>query len=177
MKDCIMDLIQHPDGYKYHPTALIDPGAKIGKGSRIWAFSHIMSEAVIGEYCSIGGWVFVAGKVGDGCRIQNKSDIFKGVTLEGEVFVGPQTCFTNVKYPRCGNPTSPDLYIPTLVKHGASIGAGCRVRCGITIGKHAMIGMGSVVTKDVPDYGLVYAKAAKLQGFVDRLGRLTDHVT
>lgn len=174
-----MDLIKHPDGYEYHPTAIIDPGAVIGKGSIIWAFSHVMAQAEIGQDVMIGEGVFVGGKVkiGDRCRIQNRAQIFDGVQLYDEVFVGPMVCFTNVMYPRVENPANPKHdYRPTFVRTGASIGAGCVIRCGVTIGMFAMIGCGSIVTKDVPDNGLVYAKAAKLQGYVDRLGRLTDHI-
>lgn len=173
-----MDLIQHEDGYFYHQTAIIDPGAIIGKGTKIWHFSHIMSSARIGDNCLIGDNVFIAGIVGNGCKVQNGAQIFVGVRLFDEVFIGPCACFTNVIYPRCENPASPQRdYKPTVVREGASIGANVTIRCGITIGAHAMIGAGSVITKDVPDYGLMYQKAAKLQGFVDRLGRLTDQVS
>lgn len=172
-----LDLIQHEDGYSYHETAVIDPGAQIGKGSIIWHFSHVMDGAKIGEDCSLGQCVFMAGAMGDRCRIQNGAQIFAGVQLYDEVFIGPCVCFTNVLYPRCENPAKPQYdYKATFVGSGTSIGANATIRCGVTIGEHAMIGCGSVITKDVPDYGLMYQKAAKLQGFVDRLGRLTDQV-
>lgn len=173
-----MDLIEHESGYFYHETAIIDSGAVIGKGSKVWHFSHIMSSARIGDDCVIGDNVFIAGIVANRCRVQNGAQVFAGVQLYDGVFIGPCVCFTNVIYPRCENPANPQYdYKPTFVRKGASIGANATIRCGVTIGEHAMIGAGSVITKDVPDYGLMYQKAAKLQGFVDRLGRLTDHVS
>lgn len=172
-------MIEHESGYLYHETAVIDEGAQIGEGTKVWHFCHIMSGAKIGENCSLGQNVFVGGKavVGDGCRIGNNVSIFDGVQLFKNVFVSPSVVFINVKRPRAEESVNPKYdYKPTFVYEGATIGANSTVICGITIGKWAMIGAGSVVVADIPDYGEVYGVAAKLQGFVSRSGQVTDHV-
>lgn len=154
-----------------HPTAIIDDGASIGEGSKIWHFCHVMSGAKIGKNCILGQGVFIGGYViiGDNCKIQNGVNIFKGVTLEGDVFVGPNTTFTNVINPRAEIERK-DEYKQTLVKHGASIGAGVTVVCGVTLGEYCMIGAGSVVTHDISPYSLVYGNPARQRGWICRCG-------
>lgn len=142
-----------------HPTAVIDNGAEIGAGTKIWHFSHVMGIARIGANCVLGQNVFVAGVVGDGCHIQNGANIFEGVTLEDEVFVGPGVQFTNVKRPAAG---TKQPYQKTLVKRGATIGAGAVIICGVTIGEGALVGAGSVVTKDVPAGATVVGNPARV---------------
>jgi len=132
-----------------HETATIDSGAQIGSGTKIWHWTHIMGNAVIGKDCIIGQGCFIAGQIGDGCKIQNSVNLFKGVILEDEVFVGPGVTFTNVKRPRT-HIEQKHKFLLTLVKKGATIGAGSTIVCGITIGKDALIGAGSVVSKDIP---------------------------
>lgn len=171
-------MLKHEDGYLYHESAVIDAGAKIGEGAKIWHFCHVMSGAKIGKGCSLGQNVFVGGKavIGDGCRIGNNVSVFDGVQLFGNVFVAPSVVFINVKRPRAEHPVNPKYdYRPTYVYEGASIGANSTILCGITIGKWAMIGAGSVVNKDVPEYAEVYGQAAKIQGYVSRSGQVTDH--
>lgn len=164
-----------------NPSGLaeIDEDVEIGEDTKIWHFTHVMSGAKIGHDCMLGQGVFVGGRavIGDHCRIQNNAQIFDGVTLGDKVFIGPSVVFTNVLYPRVEEPANPRFdYKPTFVGRGASIGANATILCGITIGEFAMIGAGSVVTKDIPDYGLVYGNPGKLHGYVSRSGRLTDHM-
>src|SRR5690606_34635359 len=136
--------------YFAHETAVIDDGAQIGEGTRIWHFSHVSPESIIGEKCSLGQNVFVANKVqiGNGVKIQNNVSIYEGVVLEDYVFCGPSMVFTNVRTPRSAFPrnTSAD-YAETRVKYGASIGANATIVCGVTIGEWAFIAAGAVVTK------------------------------
>jgi len=163
----------------YHGTAVIDEEAVIGENTKIWHFSHIMSGAQIGKNCMIGQGVFVGGmvRIGDGCRIQNGVNLYDGVQLFDDVFIGPGVQFTNVLRPRAEKKVNPKYdYKATFVKKGATIGAGAVIVCGVTIGEYALIGAGSVVTKDVPDYGESYGNPAKLQGFVSRSGQVTDHL-
>lgn len=136
-----------------YPHALIELPVEIGEDTQIWHFVHVMPHARIGKKCTVGDGVHIAGSVviGDGCSIQNGAQLFTGVTLEDEVFVGPNAVFTNVAIPRAFLNRKND-FRPTLVKRGASIGANATIRCGITIGEYAMIGAGAVVTKDVPAY-------------------------
>ena len=156
-----------------HETAVIDDGAIIGEGTKVWHFCHIMSGAKIGRNCTLGQNVFVGGmaRIGDGCKIQNNVSVYDGVQLFDDVFVGPSVVFTNVLRPRAEKKANPKYdYKATFVKKGASIGANATVVCGVTIGEYAMVGAGSVVTKDVPPYGEVYGVPAKLQGKVTRSG-------
>lgn len=156
-----------------HETAVVDPGAEIGEGTRIWHFSHVMGGARIGPRCTLGQNVFVArgAVIGAGCKIQNNVSVYEGVVLEDEVFVGPSAVFTNVKTPRAGFPrnTSED-YVRTVVRRGASIGANATVVCGVTIGEWAMVGAGAVVTRDVPPYALVLGVPARISGWVCECG-------
>jgi UDP-2-acetamido-3-amino-2,3-dideoxy-glucuronate N-acetyltransferase len=157
--------------YFAHPTAIIDEGCKIGKGTKIWHFSHIMPDCVIGENCNLGQNVVVSPKVvlGNNVKVQNNVSIYTGVICEDDVFLGPSMVFTNVINPRSAIPRR-DQYKETLVKKGASIGANATIICGHTIGKYAMVGAGSVVTKDVPDYALVVGNPARQIGWVSEYG-------
>ena len=150
-----------------HKTACVDKGAKIGDGSVIWHFSHICAGAKLGKKCKIGQNVLVSPKVivGNNVKIQNNVSLYEGAILEDNVFCGPSCVFTNVINPRSLYPrNSSKFYKKTHVKNGASIGANATIICGVTLGRHAFVGAGSVVTKDVPDYGLVYGNPAKLKG-------------
>ncbi len=148
-----------------HDTAIVDQGALLGDGITIWHWCHVMEGAVIGDGCSLGQGVFVAqgAVLGKKCRVQNYVSIFEGVTLEDEVFVGPSAVFTNVKHPSIGSPVPRERYAKTLVKKGASIGAGAVIICGVTIGEGAFVGAGAVVTKDVPDGAVVMGNPAKVR--------------
>lgn len=154
-----------------HETAVIDEGVDIGQGTKIWHFSHVLKNSKIGTGCNIGQNV-VAGPditIGQGCKIQNNVSVYKGVTLEEDVFCGPSMVFTNVFNPRA-HVRRMDEVRPTLVKKGASLGANCTIVCGVTIGKYAMIGAGAVVTKDVPDHALVMGNPAKHAGWMCECG-------
>jgi len=159
-----------PD-YIAHETAVVDEPCAIGKGTRIWHFSHVMENARIGEKCSIGQNVLI-GKgvsIGKQCKIQNNVTVYEGVTLEDYVFCGPSMVFTNVYNPRCEIPRMTELR-PTLVKKGATLGANSTIVCGHTIGEYAFIGAGSVVTKDVPNYALMVGNPAARMGWMCRCG-------
>ena len=161
---------------KIHETACVDPGANIGEGTSIWHFCHIMKDTHIGENSSLGQNCFVATgvRIGSNCKIQNNVSLYTGVTLEDDVFCGPSMVFTNVKTPRCAYPrNNPQTdYRPTLVKRGASIGANATILSGITIGEHALIGAGAVVTKDVPPYTLILGVPGIQQGYVCECGEI-----
>jgi UDP-2-acetamido-3-amino-2,3-dideoxy-glucuronate N-acetyltransferase len=157
--------------YFAHPTAIIDKGCTIGKGTKIWHFSHIMPNCVIGENCNIGQNVVVSPEVilGKNVKIQNNVSIYSGVICEDDVFLGPSMVFTNVINPRSavnrrGN------YLKTLVKKGASIGANATIVCGHNIGEFAFIGAGAVITKEVPAYSLFIGNPAKQAGWMSEYG-------
>ncbi len=155
--------------YSAHKTAVIDDGARIGNGTKIWHFSHIASGAKIGEDCKIGQNVYIAPGVvtGNNVKIQNNVSLYEGVILEDNVFCGPSAVFTNIFNPRCLVPrNSSEFYRKTLVREGSSLGANSTIVCGVTIGRHAFVGAGSVVTRDIPDYGLVYGNPARLKGWI-----------
>ena len=163
-------------GYFAHPTAVIDTPCEIGEGTRIWHFCHIMADAVIGRNCNLGQNVFVDRnvRIGHGVKIQNNVSLYDGVVLEDDVFCGPSAVFTNVINPRSAISRRHE-FRPTLVRRGASIGANATVVCGVTIGRYAMVGAGSVVTRDVPDHALAYGVPATVQGWVCECGvRLKD---
>ena len=156
---------------KVHPSSVVDDGAIIGDGTAIWHFSHICSGAVIGNNCSIGQNVLVADNatLGNGVKIQNNVAIYGGVTIEDDVFLGPSCVLTNVTNPR-SQVSRKTLYEKTLIRRGATVGANATIVCGITLGRYCFIGAGAVVTKDVPDYGLVLGNPGKLSGFMSRHG-------
>lgn len=157
--------------YFVHESSFVDEGAIIGEGTKIWHFCHIMKDAVIGKGCNLGQNVFVASRVtiGNNVKIQNNVSVYTGVQIEDDVFLGPSMVFTNVVNPR-SEVNRKDEYQPTLVKRGASIGANATIVCGVTLGRYAFIGAGAVVTKDVPDYALVYGNPGKIQGWMCRCG-------
>lgn len=157
-----------------HATAEVAETAKIGEGTRIWHQCQIRPNAQIGDNCNIGKGVYIdeGVQLGDNVKIQNYVSVYHGVTVEDGVFIGPHACFTNDMRPRAinvdGTPKAADDWVlcRTLVKKGAAIGANSTIRCGVTLGEWCMIGSGSVVTRDVPDFGLVFGNPAKLHGFV-----------
>ena len=155
-----------PD-YFVHESSYVDDGAHVGKGTRIWHFSHVLSGAEIGERVSIGQNVNVGGKakVGNGCKIQNNISLYDLVELEDDVFCGPSMVFTNVYNPRAFISRKHE-YRKTLVRRGATIGANATIVCGTTIGRYAFIGAGAVVNKDVPDFALVVGVPAKQKGWM-----------
>lgn len=157
--------------YFAHPTAVIDEGCTIGKGSKIWHFSHIMSQCVIGENCNLGQNVVVSPNVilGNNVKVQNNVSIYTGVICEDDVFLGPSMVFTNVINPRSAV-VRRDQYMKTIVKKGASIGANATIVCGNNIGKYSFIGAGAVVTKEIPDYALVVGNPSKQIGWVSEYG-------
>ena len=159
--------------YFVHESSFVDKGVQIGKGTRIWHFSHIQSGARIGAECILGQNVNVGNnvKVGNYCKIQNNVSIYEGVELQDYVFCGPSMIFTNIHLPRSEFPQQGSKYYEkTLVKKSASIGANATIICGITIGEYALIGSGSVVTKDVPAFALVIGNPGKITGWVSKIG-------
>lgn len=156
--------------YYTHPSAIIDSGAKIGKGTKIWHFCHIGPAAVIGERCSLGQNVYVGkAKIGDGVKIQNNVSVYDEVEIEDDVFCGPSMVFTNVYNPRAAIPRKNE-YRKTLVKKGATIGANATIVCGVTLGEYCFIGAGAVVNKDVKPYALVVGVPAKQTGWMSQYG-------
>ena len=157
-----------------HATAEVAETAKIGAETKIWHHCQVRPNAVVGDNCNIGKGVYIDADVsiGDNVKIQNYVSVYHGVTIEDGVFIGPHACFTNDMRPRAinadGSPKSADDWAlsETRVRKGAAIGANSTIRCGITVGEWAMVGSGSVVTRDVPNYGLVYGNPARLRGFV-----------
>jgi len=158
-------------GHFAHPTAVIDAPCEIGEGTRIWHFCHVMPDAVIGRNCNLGQNVFVDRnvRIGNGVKIQNNVSLYDGVILEDEVFCGPSAVFTNVINPRSAIPRRHE-FRPTLVRRGATIGANATVICGVTIGRYAFVGAGSVVSRDVPDHALVYGVPAAPRGWMCECG-------
>ena len=160
-----------PGGYFVHESSFVDMPCQIGDGTKVWHFSHVMKDCTIGERCNIGQNVVISPQVtiGNNVKIQNNVSVYTGCVLEDDVFCGPSMVFTNVINPR-SHVVRRDEYKTTLVRKGASLGANSTIVCGITIGRYAFIGAGAVVTRDVPDYGLIYGNPAKLRGWVCACG-------
>jgi len=154
-----------------HPSAIVDAGARLGDGCRVWHFAHISAGARIGRNCSFGQGVYVASDVtiGDNVKVQNNVSVYDAVTLEDDVFCGPSMVFTNVMNPRAAVPRKGE-YRRTWVKRGATLGANCTVVCGTTIGEHAFVGAGAVVNRDVPDFALMVGVPARRIGWMSRHG-------
>ena len=154
-----------------HSSAIVDEGAVIGTGTKIWHFTHVMSGATLGQHCNLGQNVFIANGVilGNNVKIQNNVSLYTGVICEDDVFLGPSAVFTNVINPRSAVNRKAD-YKQTIIGQGASIGANTTLVCGNKIGKYAFIGAGAVVTKDVPDFALVIGNPAKVKYFMSRMG-------
>ena len=159
------------DSYFVHETAVIDEGADIGNGTKIWHFCHVMPNAKIGESCILGQNVFIASNVvlGNRVKVQNNVSVYEGVICEDDVFLGPSMVLTNVINPR-GFVERKDEYLQTLIKKGASIGANATIVCGNTIGSYAFIGAGAVINKDVPDYALIVGNPGRRIGWMSRVG-------
>tara|TARA_Y100000768_G_scaffold142576_1_gene106185 strand:- start:3234 stop:3746 length:513 start_codon:yes stop_codon:yes gene_type:complete len=159
--------------YFCHASSFIDEDTSIGKGTKIWHFSHVQSGAKIGRDCSLGQNVNIGNNViiGNFVKIQNNVSVYEGVELEDYVFCGPSMVFTNIKVPRSEYPQKGSMYyLKTKIKKSVSIGANATIICGITIGEYAMIGSGAVVTKDIPPYSLVIGNPGRIVGLVDKKG-------
>lgn len=158
-----------------HPTAIVDEGASIGKGTRIWHWVHVCGGATIGQGCSFGQNVFVGNdvEIGDNVKVQNNVSIYDAVTLESDVFCGPSMVFTNVYNPRSAV-NRKNEYRRTLVRKGATLGANCTIVCGVTIGAHAFVGAGAVVNRDVTPHALMVGVPARQIGWVSRFGERLD---
>jgi UDP-2-acetamido-3-amino-2,3-dideoxy-glucuronate N-acetyltransferase len=159
------------DQFFVHPSAIIDPGVRIGRGTRIWHFSHVLGGSEIGERCVIGQNVMIGPEVhvGNGCKIQNNVSVYQGVTLEDDVFCGPSAVFTNVLVPRAFVDRRAEIR-QTRVMLGSSIGANATILCGTTIGRYAMIAAGAVVTRDVRPFALMVGSPARFRAWVGRSG-------
>lgn len=161
--------------YQIHPSAIVDEGAQIGEGSRVWHFVHVCAGARIGRHCSLGQNVFVGNRVviGDHVKVQNNVSVYDNVTLEDGVFCGPSMVFTNVYNPRSLIERKNE-YRDTLVKRGATLGANCTIVCGVAIGEYAFVGAGAVVNKDVPAYALMVGVPARQVGWMSEFGEQLD---
>ncbi|CAJ94838.1 Acetyltransferase [Cupriavidus necator] len=161
--------------YQIHPSAVIDEGAQIGDGSRVWHFAHVCAGARIGRQCSLGQNVFVGNRVviGDHVKVQNNVSVYDNVTLEDGVFCGPSMVFTNVYNPRSLIERKGE-YRDTLVKRGATLGANCTIVCGVAIGEYAFVGAGAVINKDVPAYALMVGVPARQIGWMSEFGEQLD---
>ena len=157
--------------YTAHESAVIDAGAQIGEGTRIWHFAHVCAGALIGRNCSLGQGVFVGNdvRIGDSVKIQNNVSVYDAVTLEDGVFCGPSMVFTNVYNPR-SEITRKGEYRRTLIKQGATLGANCTVICGVTVGEYAFVGAGALVNRHVPAYALMVGVPARQIGWMSRYG-------
>ena len=154
-----------------HDSAIVDEGAQLGDGTKVWHFAHVSPGARIGANCSLGQGVYVGNDVliGDGCKVQNNVSVYDAVTMEDEVFCGPSMVFTNVYNPRAAV-VRKNEYRRTLVKRGATLGANCTIVCGVEIGRYAFVAAGAVVNKNVPDFALMAGVPAKRIGWMSRSG-------
>jgi UDP-2-acetamido-3-amino-2,3-dideoxy-glucuronate N-acetyltransferase len=154
-----------------HESSYVDDGAQIGTDTNIWHFCHVMGSVKIGEYCNIGQNVFIAADVtiGNNVKIQNNVSLYTGVVVEDDVFLGPSMVLTNVINPR-SHISRKDEYKTTLIKRGSTVGANATIVCGVTLGRYCFIGAGTVVTRSVPDYGLVYGNPGRIQGWMCQCG-------
>lgn len=154
-----------------HPTAIIDEGAQIGEGTAIWHWVHVCADASIGARCVLGQNVYVGPgvRIGRGCKVQNNVSVYRGVTLEDDVFVGPSAVFTNVRTPRA-DVDRREEFAPTIVRSGATIGANATIVCGVELGERSFVAAGAVVTRDVPPFALVAGVPARVIGRVCRCG-------
>lgn len=157
--------------YTVHPSAIVDEGAQIGEGTRVWHFVHVSPKARIGARCSLGQNVYVGNDVviGDNVKVQNNVSVYDAVTLEDDVFCGPSMVFTNVYNPRSAVERKNE-YRRTLVKKGATLGANCTIVCGTTVGEYAFVGAGAVVNRDVPAFALMVGVPARQLGWMSRFG-------
>ena len=172
------ELIESNSGngiFRYHESSYVDEGASVGEGTVVWHFSHVMKGSVIGQKCSIGQNVFIASKavVGNNVKIQNNVSVYDRVILEDDVFCGPSAVFTNVINPRSFIERKNE-YRETKIQKGASIGANATIVCGVSVGRYAFVGAGSVVTKDIPDFALAVGVPAKITGWVCMCGNKLD---
>ncbi len=154
-----------------HPSAIIDPPCAIGAGTRIWHFSHVCAHATLGANCNLGQNVMIASgvRIGNNVKIQNNVSVYTGTTIEDDVFLGPSCVLTNVSNPRA-QISRRDLYEPTLIRRGATIGANATLVCGVTLGRYCFVVAGSVVTRDVPDYAMIVGVPGRVRGWVSRHG-------
>ena len=159
------------NNFTVHPTAIVDAGAQIGAGSRVWHWVHICGQAIIGEKCSLGQNVFVGNhvRIGNNCKIQNNVSVYDNVTLEDDVFCGPSMVFTNVYNPRSAV-TRKDEYRDTVVRRGATLGANCTIVCGVTVGEFAFVAAGAVINRNVPAYALMAGVPARQIGWMSEYG-------
>jgi len=157
--------------YYKHETAFVDEGCRIGEGSKVWHFSHLMTGAILGKNCNVGQNVFIAPKVvlGDNCKVQNNVSLYEGVECGDDIFIGPSAVFTNVINPRSAVSRKME-YKKTILKSGVTIGANATIVCGVTLGHYAFIGAGTVVTKDVADYALIVGNPGKQIGWMSKHG-------
>jgi UDP-2-acetamido-3-amino-2,3-dideoxy-glucuronate N-acetyltransferase len=171
MKAVVASRTRARKAYWSHPSAVVDRGAQIGAGTKVWHFCHVMAGAQIGARCVLGQNVFIAAAavLGDGCKVQNNVSIYDGVTLEPDVFVGPSATFTNVRTPRAFV-NRRAAFEPTRVGRGATIGANATVVCGVTIGEYAFVAAGAVVTRDVAPFALCSGVPARRKGWICRCG-------
>lgn len=171
--------MSEPPTVYVHEQAIVESD-DVGEGTRVWAFAHVMKGAVVGAECNIGGGSFIesGAVVGNRVTIKNNSLVWHGVTIEDDVFVGPNTVFTNDLTPRAHRPSNPDEWLPTLVQEGATIGANSTIVCGLSIGRHAMVGAGAVVVRNVPSHALVVGNPAQRVGWMCICGaRLSAELT
>ena len=161
--------------YWKHDSAIVDDGAQLGEATRVWHFAHVSAGARIGARCALGQGVYVGNdvRIGNNVRIQNNVSVYDAVTLEDDVFCGPSMVFTNVYNPRAAVARK-DEYRPTIVRQGATLGANCTIVCGVTIGRHAFVGAGAVIQKDVPDFALMVGVPARRIGWMSRFGGKLD---